>query len=271
MPKVDILGTKIDVITMESAAEYIVDYAVSNQPARYVTKPYVEFIDLASQNSYIRDILNQSLLVLPDSVAMQWAALYQSYENRSVLRLVRTLSDIIFRPTSLTRVIPERFAGADFTWKMLEHAAGQNVTIYLVGHPQGSTIEKTATFIRSKLPLINIVGTFDGYRINNSKTELISDLEAKKPQLILVGIGFPRQEKLLSELAGLLVSGVLIGEGGTFDYQSFGGKIKRAPIWMRKIGLEWLWRLLLQPKRIVRQAAIPRFIWKVYRSRATNM
>lgn len=270
MPKVTILGVAIDSITMDAGAKAIADYAVSGDSARFVTKPYVEFLDLASKQSEIRDLLNQSLLVLPDSVAIQWAALYQSQKGRSAVRLIKTLSDIVLQPNNLTKVIPERFAGADFTWIMLRTAAQQNATVYLIGHPQGSNIASTAAFIESKLPTIRIIGTFDGYQVQNSKAELIADLKIKKPNLILVGIGFPRQEILMAELSSVLESGVLVGEGGTFDYESFGGKIKRAPVWMRRSGLEWLWRLLLQPKRLVRQLAIPRFIWKVYRSHGTD-
>ena len=265
-PIITILGVEIDNIAMNIAAKDIVEYSISKHHAAYVTKPYVEFLDLASSRADVQDILNNSLLTLPDSVALQWAALYLKDVKRSFFRLISTLAQIVLSPKKLQTVIHERFAGADFCWLLLETAAAQNASIYLIGHPQGSTIANTATTIQERLPNIQIVGTFDGYDVNTQEDTLISELIKLQPNLILVGIGFPRQERLMARLAPKLTSGVLIGEGGTFDYESFGGKAKRAPYWMRKIGLEWLWRLLLQPKRIRRQLAIPRFIWKVYRS-----
>ncbi|MEX0934288.1 MAG: WecB/TagA/CpsF family glycosyltransferase, partial [Candidatus Saccharimonadales bacterium] len=95
--------------------------------------------------------------------------------------------------------------------------------------------------------------------------QLLADLKRLRPDIVLVGIGFPRQEKLISRLVKQLDHGVLIGEGGTFDYDVFGGKRKKAPRWMQRSGIEWLWRLILEPSRINRQLAIPIFIWQIYR------
>jgi N-acetylglucosaminyldiphosphoundecaprenol N-acetyl-beta-D-mannosaminyltransferase len=103
--------------------------------------------------------------------------------------------------------------------------------------------------------------------LNNQpvEEELLQDIKSADPDIILVGMGFPLQEKLISKLAGKLEHGVLIGEGGTFDYRSFGGRQAKAPKLLQRIGLEWLWRLALQPKRLRRQLAIPRFLWRLYR------
>lgn len=265
-PSTSILGTTIHTITTEQAAQAIVEYALLNEPAVYITKPYVEFLDLAATHSGVRDILNKSFLTLPDSVALQWAALYLC-GNKSLFRLIKTLAQIVTKPSELTKIIPERFAGADFCWELLNVAESKHASIYLVGHPQNSSISHTAKIIQKRLPGIRILGTFDGFDVNTKEIELAADLQKLEPNLVLIGIGFPRQERLMARLAPQLTSGVLIGEGGTFDYKSFGGTMKRAPHWMRQSGLEWLWRLVLQPRRIRRQLAIPRFIWKVFRSK----
>ncbi len=264
--KISILGVEIDIATQEQAANDIVEYASSRHPAAYITKPYVEFLDAAATNKELRDVLNDAYLTLPDSVALQWAALYLSKQKRSLRDLLGTLSQIIFSPKSLCAIIPERFAGADFCWLMLEKASAANLSVYLIGRPKHGQIEDTVSAIQRRLPQINITGTFDGYLVNSQEHNLADELIKLRPQLILVGIGFPLQEKLMARLSRQLKSGLMIGEGGTFDYESFGGTTKRAPIWMRKIGLEWLWRLLIEPSRIKRQLAIPRFIWKIYRS-----
>ncbi len=259
-----ILGVDIDVMTMDEATELITDYASTKKPAIYITKPYVEFLDTAARETEIKVLLNNSYATLPDAVALQWAALYLYGGKHSIFRLLQTLSQIIFKPSQLSTVIPERFAGADFSWKLLAAAANKNLFVYLIGHPINSSIDHTADTIQNNLPRLIIIGTYDGYRANTDEAGLLADLKEKEPDLILVGTGFPRQEKLMARLIAELPRGVLVGEGGTFDYDSFGGTMRRAPSWMRYLGLEWLWRLLLQPKRFKRQLAIPRFIWKVY-------
>jgi N-acetylglucosaminyldiphosphoundecaprenol N-acetyl-beta-D-mannosaminyltransferase len=80
-------------------------------------------------------------------------------------------------------------------------------------------------------------------------------------------MGFPLQERIISRLAEHLKHGVLIGEGGTFDYEQFGGTRTKAPAIMQRLGLEWFWRLILEPNRIKRQLAIPRYIWRIWRAR----
>jgi N-acetylglucosaminyldiphosphoundecaprenol N-acetyl-beta-D-mannosaminyltransferase len=78
------------------------------------------------------------------------------------------------------------------------------------------------------------------------------------------------QEHIISRLTPQLDHGVLIGEGGTFDYKQFGGHRRKAPVIMQRLGLEWLWRLILEPRRLRRQWAIPRFIWRIWQSRAIH-
>jgi len=82
--------------------------------------------------------------------------------------------------------------------------------------------------------------------------------------LVLVGMGFPLQEHVCARLAARLGHGLLIGEGGTFDYDSFGGRRRKAPSAFSRIGLEWLWRLAQEPWRLKRQLAIPRFIYRIW-------
>jgi len=78
-------------------------------------------------------------------------------------------------------------------------------------------------------------------------------------------LGFPAQERLMAWLAPRLEHGVLVGEGGSFDFRELGGGIRRAPAVVRRIGLEWLWRLLREPWRLRRQLAIPQFILEIHR------
>jgi N-acetylglucosaminyldiphosphoundecaprenol N-acetyl-beta-D-mannosaminyltransferase len=273
----DLLGVEVDSLTMADAATMIAERSAMPGSV-YVVKPYVEFFDRAANDKAVLEVLNRSWLSLPDSVSTQWATTYLYGGRHSWWRALGLAVAIVLNPNSLRQFVPERFAGASFSWQMLEAAERYNRSVYLIGSPVGGSIEHTAAVINHEHPRLKIVGTYPGElgkksgealeRVLNSEpveSELVTDLKQTKPDLILIGMGFPLQEKLMEKLQPQLDHGVMVGEGGTFDYNSFGGSRRRAPQWMRKIGLEWLWRLILQPSRIGRQMAIPRFMWRIYR------
>ena len=262
--RISILGIKIDPITIEEAIERIISRDGKAHPA-FVVKPYVEFF-----SSSHRRTLNQAWLSLPDGVALQWAAYYQSNTRRNFLSLITSLCAIVIRPHKIRNPIPDKFAGTNFTWPLLEAAAEKGKSVYLVGSPVANEITHTRDFIKKRLPKIDIVGTLPGRDESGVfsaqlEAQLIQEINRRRPDIVLIGIGFPRQELLMERILPRISSGILIGEGGTFDYQQFGGAHKKAPLFIQKVGLEWLWRLALQPSRIKRQIAIPRFIWRVYR------
>jgi N-acetylglucosaminyldiphosphoundecaprenol N-acetyl-beta-D-mannosaminyltransferase len=263
----------------EAAAAITARAADHTQPASYVVKPYVEFLDPARCDAHTRQLLNESWLSLPDAVSLQWATAYLYGGRRSLRRAIGLAIGILLRPRTITTQIPERFGGVTFTWLLLETAVQRGLRVYLIGSPQGSDITATAATIQRQLPKLKLIGTWPGELAGKQGTalletlrrqpierELVADLRAKNPGLILVGMGFPLQEELMAKLATQLPHGVLVGEGGSFDYTSFGGRRRKAPRVMQVSGLEWLWRLCLEPGRIGRQLAIPRFMRAVYRS-----
>ncbi len=281
-PAPSILGVFIDTLTINQAIEQIIDHAASKQSARYIVKPYVEFFDRAKRDADVRNLLNQAWLRLPESISAQWAAAYLTGQP-SIWRALRLTCNIIVNTKVLTSPIPEKFGGTIFTWKLLEACTAQRLSIYLIGSPRQGDINRTANAIQARLPSLTIVGTWPGQwggmegeelrrRLRTAPIEakLLADLQKRKPDIMLVGMGFPLQEELMAKLVPQLAHGAMIGEGGTFDYDSFGGTRTKAPMWMQHIGLEWLWRLILEPSRWRRQLAIPRFMWAVYRSGRTT-
>jgi N-acetylglucosaminyldiphosphoundecaprenol N-acetyl-beta-D-mannosaminyltransferase len=266
-PKYLVQGVEIDALTMPQAIDYIVSAAAdpASRPF-YVIKPYVEFIDQARRQPQLKPILNQAELSIPDGVALNWAVTYLYGGRRNLIRWLATLASIVLAPKSAHRLLPERAAGTNLTWPLLEAAAAQTLRVFLVGTPNHGRgdIGRTAKFIRARLPKLNIVGYYGGFFPPGNEAELLTQLKDCRPDLILVGMGFPRQEQLMAKLAPELGHGVFIGEGGTFDYTSFGGKEAKAPRFLQTIGLEWLWRLVHDPARWRRQLAIPRYIWSTY-------
>lgn len=273
--QLEVLGVRVDPLTREQAIDSIIDRATRpDGSSAYVVKPYVEFLERAARDGRVRGLLNQAWLVLADGVGLQWAAYYRYGGRRSFGRLVVSLFDIMLRPHRLNRVLPQRFAGISFTRPLLEAARDGGVRVYLIGAPRRSTISATSQALTRLIPGLQIVGCHDSRtpgvvpgRVDASwRSSLLEDLSRTKPDLILVGMSFPLQEYVMATIQPSLPHGVMIGEGGSFDYREFGGSRRRAPELMRAVGLEWLWRLLLEPRRLRRQAAIPRFIWQIWRS-----
>jgi N-acetylglucosaminyldiphosphoundecaprenol N-acetyl-beta-D-mannosaminyltransferase len=274
--RAEILGVEVDAVTIEQAIHHILDQAADHsRPAGYIVKPYVEFMDQAADDQSLRQILNEAELCLADGVALLWAAHYLYGGRRGVGRFWATLAAIILKPKSLEQPLPERIAGINFTWPLLEMAARRGVSVFLIGKETTAEIEATATAIHAKLPNLPIAGTYLGRDFSRPRgdvgeawfQDVLIRLQHAKPDLILVGMGFPLQEHVIARLAPQLAHGILIGEGGTFDYEQFGGHRQKAPRLMQHLGLEWLWRLLLEPRRWKRQLAIPRFIARVWRAR----
>lgn len=272
-----ILGVGVDALTMEAACARIIARSGS-KGACSVVKPYVEFIDTARRQPRIRALLNQAELSLPEGVSLQWAAAYLYKGKPGIWRALGLAASIVFKSRAIKDPLPEKFGGTVFTWRLLEACAGAAKTVYLVGSPAAGPIARTAQTISAKLPGLKIAGYWPGCLAGKTgpdlikalanghvEAELVDDLKSKKPDIVLVGMGFPLQELLMAKIQPQLDHGVLIGEGGTFDYDVFGGNLAKAPSWLQSAGLEWLWRLLLQPSRIRRQLAVPRFMWAVYK------
>lgn len=274
--KVDLLGVSVDVIGLTQAIDHICSYAGDwAKPAGYVVKPYVEFLDKANGNPELISLLNEAELSIADGVAVLWAAHYLYAGPRTLLRLFTTLAQIVTAPAELSWPVPERAAGISFTWPLLRAAAAKNIRVYLIGKESPAEIELVATTIIREIPNIIIAGISTG-RDTSSPHGAVSEswiaqtaglLRDANAELVLVGMGFPLQEQVCAQLARRMKHGLLVGEGGTFDYDSFGGRRRKAPVAVQRSGLEWLWRLALEPHRIIRQLAIPRFIYRIWRTR----
>jgi N-acetylglucosaminyldiphosphoundecaprenol N-acetyl-beta-D-mannosaminyltransferase len=273
--KVGLLGIDVDAAANADAISYICVRAAPGQPACYVTKPYVEFLDRAYHRPGLQDLVNGAELTLADGIALVWAAHYLYAGPRSLARFWATLFKIVLAPGSLHWPLSDRTAGINFTRPLLEQAAAKGLRVYLIASPKGSTVEHAAEHLTATIPGLTIVGTRSGRDLTMPRGQVSNDwleatataVTAAAPDLILVGMGFPLQETVCAYLAAHTKHGVFIGEGGTFDYEAFGGRRRKAPAAVQRLGLEWLWRLALEPRRLRRQLAIPRFIWRIWRDR----
>jgi N-acetylglucosaminyldiphosphoundecaprenol N-acetyl-beta-D-mannosaminyltransferase len=272
-PKTTVFGVEVDRATTAEAVKYLAELAQRSSPAVYVVKPYSEFLARAIKQPKLKKLLNQAHLCLADGLGIQWPAYYFSKPKRGFLSWAASLGDIVIRPHKLASVIPERVAGTKFTDALLEASAQRGLRVFLVGTPKSGDIAETAQHLQKRFPGLIIAGGQSGRDqashawSKKLENHLVVSLRQSRADIVLIGLGFPLQEAVMSRLVKRLKHGVLVGEGGTFDFSSYGGRLRKAPNWVSRIGLEWLWRLAIEPRRLRRQAAIPYIMYKAYKNR----
>lgn len=237
--RVNILGVDVDAVTMAEAVD-VVRRAMDARAGVMVATANAEMLMRATHDEELRRILNASALVVPDGAGTVWAARH------------------------LGHAMPERVAGYDLAQELLRCAPAEGRRVYFFGSAPG-VAEKAKAKAEQLYPGIEIVGVRNGFFSPADNAAIIAEIRAARPDLLLVALGVPKQEKWIAAHLAELDVPVAIGVGGTLDVMA--GVMKRAPHWMQKAKLEWLFRGLMQPKRAGRLLALPKFVLKVHASR----
>lgn len=161
--------------------------------------------------------------------------------------------------------IIERVTGIDMMMRICEEAAKKQKRIFLYGGKPG-VAASAAEKLKELYPGIQIAGIQHGYEKDNTK--VVANINEAKPDILFVAMGSPKQENWINANRDQLYPIIYQGVGGSFDVLA--GNVKRAPEFFQKIGLEWFYRLMLEPKRIKRQMALPKFLIEVIRSKKAN-
>ena len=156
--------------------------------------------------------------------------------------------------------VKEKIAGIEVMKNIIEIATKEGKGIYLLGAKE-EVLRNCINNLTKTYPSIKILGSHNGYFDLNNCNDIVKDIKEKAPWAIFVAMGCPRQEQFIEEHISELPCKIYMGVGGSFDV--FAGNVKRAPKWMLKFGLEWLYRVVKEPWRIKRLSAIPRFLWRV--------
>jgi len=239
----NILGVKIDNLNKPEILQKISEFLQSDKQHQIVTvNP--EFIMTAQHDEEFKGVLNKADLSVADGVGIKFAA----------KRFGQTLK--------------ERITGFDLIYEIAKIAEQKNKSIYLLG-AKGKVPEKTAKKLLENYPKLKIAGYETGYRHwwwKLSDEKIVGHIRRSQADILFVAFHFPRQDKWIYHNLPLMPSVKLaMGVGGSFDYIS--GHVKRAPKWMRDIGLEWLYRLIRQPWRLPRIiTAVVKFSWAVIKS-----
>ncbi len=235
--KTNILGVNIDNITLEEAGEITKNLVeTSGKSCKLIVAPNTEFVMMAQKDKEFMDILNSAELATPDSVG------------------------IILGGKKQKKPFKERIPGQAYFRKVLEVGEKEGWKFYFLGGKED--VPKLAKENIEKIyPEIKIVGYHEGYFVQDSEEDVVRQINELEPNVLFVAMGAPLQEKWINKHKDELKVDVAAGQGGTFDYEA--GKIKRAPKIFQKLGIEWFWRLVRQPSRIVRMMALPVFWFKV--------
>lgn len=167
---------------------------------------------------------------------------------------------IILASRILGTPLQSRICGIDLGEQLFEMAVDRSFTVYLLGATQ-EAMQGACENLSVRFPGLRIVGAHHGYFDSAEEKYILSEIRLKRPHILLVGLGTPKQEKWLANHLRELPPCVCMGVGGSFDVWS--GVVSRAPNWVRRIGLEWLYRIIRQPKRIFRAFFLVKFAGRV--------
>jgi N-acetylglucosaminyldiphosphoundecaprenol N-acetyl-beta-D-mannosaminyltransferase len=238
----NVLGVGVSSINMDAALQ-VIDGWIARRESKYVTITGVHGVMESQGDEDIRKIHNQAGMVTPDGMPLVWLGRFNKHKNVN------------------------RVYGPDLMLEIFAKSSAKGYRHYLYGGNEGVP-ELLKSKLEARFPGVNIVGTYSPPFRALSKEEdekIVSMLSVAKPDIIWVGLSTPKQERWMAGHVDRLNVPALIGVGAAFDFHS--GLIKQAPSWMQKSGLEWLFRLLTEPKRLWRRyfRNNPRFIFLIVR------
>lgn len=237
---VEILGVRIDKVTEEQALEMAKGFLKGDKVSKIYT-PNPEIIMTAKEDEEFKKILNRAELCTADGIG------------------------VVYGAKILKNPVPCRVAGFDLTCNLLDYMKDTEDSVFLFGAKPG-VAEIAKQKLAETYPGLKVAGTNDGYFTKADIPVIIDKINQSGAKLLLVCLGMKKQEQWIDEYQSQLTTvKVCMGVGGTLDV--FAGDVKRAPKFFIKLNLEWLYRLMKQPSRIGRFAALPKFVVAVFKSK----
>ena len=237
---ITILGLPVHPITYAEWLECIGDWVRESGGARHVCTLNPEFVMIARRDPNFWNILQRATLCVPDGVGLLWAARRQGTP------------------------LPERVTGSDGVPIIAQRAAQHGWRLYLLGAGPGIA-QRTADILQTRFPGLQIAGIYEGSPAPEDEDAIVGRINASGAHILFVAYGAPEQDKWIARNLPRLKVTMAMGVGGAFDF--IAGVVPRAPVWMQRMGIEWLYRLYLQPWRIKRMMRLPRFVLAVLLSK----
>jgi N-acetylglucosaminyldiphosphoundecaprenol N-acetyl-beta-D-mannosaminyltransferase len=234
--RIEILGVPVDCLDWQLTLEIIEKDLVSCERQQAVIAVNPEKVIRAQRSPELLDYLRRASLLIPDGIGIVVAA----------------------RLLGLGRM--ERIAGSELMPKICEIAARRGCGVYVFGAAP-SINEKAAQTLRQVYPTLKVVGRHHGYVSESDMDRIIADINASGAMILFLALGSPRQELWMARYLSQTHVRLCQGIGGTLDVLA--GSVRRAPAAFIRLHLEWLYRLLSQPRRLLRQSALPNFALQV--------
>ncbi|UHA75690.1 WecB/TagA/CpsF family glycosyltransferase [Paenibacillus sp. 481] len=239
IPTVPIYGVPFSKLNMKQTVDYLTQSVTSGESLQVVTANPIMVMAALEDDHWMR-IMQQADLIVPDGAGIVWAANFAG------------------------EPVAERVAGFDLLHELMRVGESQRWRVFLLGSSP-EVVQLTAERLQEKYPEVQFVGARDGFFRADEDEAVIQQIREAAPHLLFVARGADTQEPWIAQHRHKLQVPVMMGVGGSFDIIS--GRSKRAPVWMQRMKLEWLYRLLREPKRFIRMLALPKFALKVIRDK----
>lgn len=223
--RIELMGCQIDNLTMEETLQTVEGFIASGAPHQHVVVN-VDKLVKAQRDPELRRIINECALINVDGMPVVWA------------------SRLLGRP------LKERVAGVDLFESLMGRAAQKGWRVYLLGARE-EIVSRVRELYAAKYPGLVFAGHRNGYWTAEQEPQVVADIAAARADLLFVAISSPKKEQFLGAYQATMKIPFAMGVGGTFDVAA--GKVKRAPVWMQKSGLEWFYRFLQEPRRMFRR------------------
>ena len=219
----NVLGAHIDALSWNAALDRLLGWAHAHE-SRYVTICNVHVVVSASQDADYRAIINGSDMATPDGAPVAWMLRRQGFAGQP------------------------RISGPDLMWALCERAAAEGLPVYCYGSTD-ATLAQLEARLRAAFPSLKLTVESPPFRALSAEEDAaaVARIHDSGAGIVFVGLGCPKQERWMAAHRGK-VNAVMIGVGAAFDFHA--GTVQRAPAWMRNNGLEWLHRLLSEPRRL---------------------
>lgn len=237
--RLDILGVPVDVVNMSQAVDFV-DHIIKTNDKAEIIAVNPEKVIKANSDSVLKARLISAKLLIADGIGVVLAA--------RILRNVKM----------------ERVPGSELMPEICNLSMKKGYKIFLYG-AKSEVVHRAADVLRSRYWGLNIVGIQDGYLAESDETKLINEINISGAHILFLALGSPKQEMWIDKNMSRLNINICQGVGGTFDV--IAGNVRRAPLFFRRIHLEWFYRLISNPKRLFRQTALPVFVFSLLKEK----